>query len=221
MVKKSVHHTFWKALAQEVKGIPGGRRYLKKLRKTYLEAEYAGEKVACLKEGPPYQKALEMVAADLEVLVCKEKLRCAEERLSLKTRAFWLSIFEETGLDEDEGLIFDPLNLRILSKCTSTKGGSYSHKLSLDKYKDIVSQALFNPSNASYMIKNPYFNFPEIKRMAEVIINGDFKPNLRRMIEQWVVDPAEARESESVLKEEGMPSWLVEIASKLGQIRKR
>jgi len=69
-------------------------------------------------------------------------------------------------------------------------------------------------------VNDHFLNFPEIKCMGKVIINGDFKPDLCRMIEEWVEDPIEARESVSVLKEEGMPGWLVEIATKLGQ-RKR
>jgi len=56
--------------------------------------------------------------------------------------------------------------------------------------------------------------------MAETIIDGDFKPNLRTMIEEWIEDPARARESKPVLIEENLPEWLIEIATKLGQRKK-
>jgi len=69
--------------------------------------------------------------------------------------------------------------------------------------------ALTNPLNASRMASDPTLSFPEIKRMAEFIIDGDFKPNLRKMIEEWMEDPIQAKESLPVLTEENMPGWLV------------
>ncbi len=220
MEQKSEHPKFWEDLAQEVEGISGGNRYLSKLKRSYGEAQFTGEEVACLEEGPPYRKALEMVTADVEVLACEEKLKRAEERRRLKKREFWLSIFEETGLDDDEDLIFDPLNVRVLSIKTAKQSASDSYRLSLDSYRDLVMAALLNPLNASRMVSDPFLNFWEIKSMAQAVTDGDFKPRLRKMIEEWTQDPIEARESLPVLLEENMPEWLVTIAERLGQRRK-
>ncbi len=220
MEEKSGYLRFWEELAQEAEQKPGGKRHLKKLQKSYLEAMFEGEEVLCLKEGPSYQKALEMVSADVEFFACAEKLKHADERRRLKAREFWLSILEETGLDEESGLSFDPLHLRILCKRSSKEKKSNSLQLSLDGYKDLVMAALVNPLNATRMVSDPFLNFWEIKSMAQAITDGDFKPNLRKMIEEWVEDPIAARESKTVLIEENMPDWLVEIATKLGQRRK-
>jgi len=220
MEEKNGHLRFWEELAQEAEGKSGGKRYLNKLKKSYLETDFKGEEVLCLKEGPSYQKAFEMVSADVEFLACVEKLRHADERRRFKEKEFWLSILEETGLDEDAGLIFDPLHLRVLSKKSNKERSPGSHQLSLDGYKDLIMAALVNPLNASRMVSDPFLKFSEIKHMAQAITDGDFKPNLRKIIEEWVEDPAEARDSKSVLVEENMPEWLVEIATKLGQRRK-
>jgi len=211
---------FWSDLSQRAKSIPGGDHFLSRLKAKFLEAKYSGEEVILLDGGFPYQQALEMLIADIEVSVCTKKLKHAEERRKLKGHEFWLAVLEETGFDEDADLVFDPLNLRILSMKTAKQPVSDSHKLSLDGYKDLVMAVLVNPLNASRMVSDPHLNFWEIKHMAQVITDGDFKPNLRKMIEQWVDDPAEARESKPVLIQEEMPGWLVEIATKLGQRRK-
>jgi hypothetical protein len=60
----------------------------------------------------------------------------------------------------------------------------------------------------------------EIRHMAEVVITGDFKPNLHRMMEGWIENPSQARASLPALAENGMPGWLLEIANKLGQRKK-
>jgi hypothetical protein len=188
--------------------------------KTDLLETNPGEVVFCLKEGPSYQKALEMVSADIELLACLDKLKNAEERRKSKEKEFWFSILEETGLDEEAGLTFDPLHLTVLCNRSNKQKNSNSCQLSLDGYKDIVMAALVNPLDASRMVRDPFLNFPEIKHMARAIIDGDFKPNLRKMLEEWIENPIQARESKPVLIEENMPDWLVEIATKLGQRRK-
>jgi len=210
---------FWQDLAKRVENIPGARGCLKKLRESFSAMEQ-GERVICLKEGPTYQKALDMLAADVEFMSLDAKLAFLGERRTLKRKEFWHSVFEETGIDEDPGLIFDPLNVRIVTKKTTNQPVSGSHKTSLDGYRDLIMAALVNPLNASKMIGDPRLRFCEIKRMAQAITEGDFKPALRSMIERWVEDPNEARESKRVLIEENMPEWLVEIATKLGQRRK-
>ena len=220
MEEKNGHLRFWEELAKEVEGKSGGKRYLNKLKKSYSEADFEGEEVLCLKGGPSYQKALEMVSADVEFLACVEKLRHADERRKFKEKEFWLSILEETGLDEESGLSFDPLRLRVLSKKNDKQRSPESHQLSLDGYKDLIMAALVNPLNASRMVSDPFLNFSEIKHMAQAITDGDFKPNLRRMVEEWVEDPIQAKESLPALVDENMPEWLVKIATKLG-LRKK
>jgi len=59
----------------------------------------------------------------------------------------------------------------------------------LDGYKNILVKALYSPASASFIVRDPYLIFSEIKEMARAIIGGDFKPNLRRMIEEWIEDP--------------------------------
>jgi len=211
---------FWGDLVQKVDGIPNGKRYADKLKKFLLDAEIAGNEVMRLIEGPVYQRALEMVAADVEFISFNERLRLVDERRKLKQKEFWLSFLEDTGLDVDSGLAFDPIHGRVIISQSKKESFPDSHTLSLEGYKDLIIAALYNPLNASRMANDPFLNFLEIKQMAEVITNGDFKPNLRKMIEEWIEDPIQARKSKSVLMEENMPDWLIEIASKLGQRRK-
>lgn len=211
---------FWGDLAQKVQEIPGGRRYADRLKKFLLEAEITGKEVIQLTEGPVYQRALEMVAADVEFISFNERLRLVEERRKLKQKEFWLSLLEETGLDVDSGLAFDPIRGRVVNKQSKRKTVSDSHKVFLEGYKDLIMDALYSPLVASRMVRDPFINFPEIKEMARVIINGDFKPHLRSMIEEWVNDPLRARECCSVLIEENFPQWLVDLATKLGQRRR-
>jgi hypothetical protein len=215
--RTSLASKFWGDLVQKVDGVPGGKRYLYKLKKFLLEAEITGKELIQLKEGPVYQRALEMVAADVEFISLNERLRLVDERRKLKQKDFWLSLLEETGLDVDSGLAFDPIRGRVVNNQSKRETVPDSHKGSLEGYKDLIVTALYSPLVASRMVRDPFINFPEIKEMARVIINGDFKPHLRKMIEEWVEDPAEARESKSVLVEENMPEWLVEIATKLGR----
>jgi len=173
-----------------------------------------------LKEGPIYERALEMVAADVEFVSFNERLRLVDERRKLKQKEFWLSFLEETGLDVESGLAFDPIRGRVVNNQSKKESFPDSHTLSLEGYKDLIMAALYNPLNASRMASDPFLNFWEIKQMAEVITKKDFKPNLRRMIEEWVQDPLRARESCPVLIKESFPNWLVEIATKLGQRKK-
>lgn len=215
--RASLGSKFWGDLVQKVDEIPHGKRYADKLKKFLLEAEIGGDEIVQLKQGPIYQRALEMVAADVEFISFNEKLRWADERRKLKQKEFWLSLLEETGLDVDSGLAFDPIRGRVVNHQSKRETVSDSHKFSLEGYKDLIVTALYSPLVASRMVRDPFINFPEIKEMARVIINGDFKPHLRKMIQEWVEDPAEARESKSVLLEENMPEWLVEIATKLGR----
>ena len=67
------------------------------------------------------------------------------------------------------------------------------------------------------MVNDPFLKFQEIKQMADAITKGDFKPNLRLLLEDWVKNPSKARQYLPLLEKENMPRWLVEIAAKLGQ----
>jgi hypothetical protein len=219
MEEKDERVKFWEILAQHAEGIAGGNRCLRKLKRGLWEPEVTGEEVLCLKEeGLSYQKALEMLTAELEILACQAKLEFAEKRWRLKVREFWLSVLEEAGLDDDAGLTFDAFNVRVLGN----KSAKYliSDSLSPEGYKNLIMTALTNPLSASQMAGDRASNFQEIRHLAEVITRGDFKPNLRQMIECWAENPSRARESLPVLTKRGMPEWLVEIAANLGQRRK-
>jgi len=218
--KTSLNAKFWGDLVQKIDGIPGGKRYVDKLKKSLLDAKITGDEVMPLKQGPIYQRALEMVAADVEFISFNERLRLVDERRKLKQKEFWLSFLEETGLDVESGLAFDPIRGSFVNNQSRKESFPDSHTLSLEGYKDLVMAALVNPLNATRMASDPFLNFWEIKSMAQTITNGDFKPKLRRMIEEWIEDPTEARETKSILMEENMPDWLVEIATKLGQRKK-
>ena len=174
MEEKPMHVKFWEELAQESERKFGRNRYLNKLKKRFLEADFKGEEVLSINEGPLYRKALEMVFADIEFLRCEEKLKHADERRRLKAKAFWIDILEETGLDEESGLTFDPLHLKILCNRSSKEKQSNSLQLSLDGYKDLVMAALVNPLNATRMVSDPFLNFWEIKKMAQAVTDGDF-----------------------------------------------
>ncbi len=95
-----------------------------------------------------------MIAADIEFMACERKMELAEERRELRRREFWLSVREETGLDEHADLTFDPLHLRVLSKGNKEipkQLGSDSHSQSLERYRGLVKAALDNPLIASRM----------------------------------------------------------------------
>ena len=217
--KLDLRNKFWQDLVQKVEEIPGAKSCVKKLRENF-SAIGQGEQVIYLKEGPTYQKALDMLATDVEFMSLDAKLELLDERRVLKRKEFWHSVFEETGIDQESGFYFDPIHLRIVSRRRGKKTTSDSQEVSLDRYKDILVKALYSPLNASWMAKDPYFGFSEIKQMAKAIIDGDFKPNLRKMIEEWMEDPIQAKESLPVLLEENMPEWLVNLAKRLGQRRK-
>jgi hypothetical protein len=214
---------FWNEVDRRVKEIPGGKRYTEKLRKQSFDTEYTGEEVLHLKGGPAYQKALEMVIADVEYMACMDRLRRLEERRKLVQKDFWLTIIEETGHDEDSGLLFDPVKGRVFCKhkaASELNRSPNSHSASLKGYKDLIEAALFNLLAASRMVNDPFLKFQEIKQMADAITKGDFKPNLRLLLEDWVKNPSKARQCRPLLEKEKMPRWLVEIAAKLGQRKK-
>jgi hypothetical protein len=223
MSRKERNLKFWADLALRVKDIPGGKRYAENLRKQYLSSEYAGEEVLCLKGGPAYQKALEMVHADVEYMAGMDRVRRLDRRRSIKQQDFWLTILEETGHDEDSGLVLDPVKGRVFRNhktVSELNNSSKSHSASLEGYKELIEAALLSPLAASRMVNDPFLKFQEIKQMADVITKGDFKPNLRLPLEDWVSNPSKARQCRPLLERENMPGWLVEIAATLGQRKK-
>ena len=223
MSRKERNFKFWVDLAQRVKDIPGGKRYAESLRKKYLDTEFAGEEVLRLKGGPAYQKALEMVLAQVDYIACADRLRLLGENCMVRQKDFWLTILEETGHDEDSGLVFDPLKGRVFRNhkpASEANNSSNTHRASLDGYKELIETALFSPLAASRMVNDPFLKFQEIKQMADAITKGDFKPNLRLLLEDWVSNPSKARQCRPLLERENMPGWLVEIAAKLGQRKK-
>jgi len=210
----------WESLAKKVKKVPGGLRLVEKMKETYLAEHCFGQTVKNLGGGPAYKKAVEMLAADIEYQSSSERQRRAAEKRKLKEKEFWLTIREETGLDEDSDLAFDPLRMRVVHRQKKAQHPDESRQASLDGYKDLIAAALYDPLTASKMVNDPFFKFQEIKQMANAITDGDFKPKLRTLMQEWIRDPFKARQSQELLSQEAMPQWLIEIAKKLGQRKK-
>ena len=70
------------------------------------------------------------------------------------------------------------------------------------------------------MVNDPFLKFQEIKQMADAITEGDFKPKLRSIVQEWINDPIKARQCHTLLVREKMPQWLIQISEKLGQRKK-
>ena len=78
-----------------------------------LEKEYVGDEVVRLQEGETYQKALELLTTEIEHMILTDKLQRMNERLQIKTKEFWLYIYDEFNLDEEEHFVFDPVGVVI------------------------------------------------------------------------------------------------------------
>ena len=209
----------WQDLTAKVDSIPGGKRYVEKLKQQHLESEYLGDEVICLHDGQAYQTALEMLAAKVEMMVYMDKVGRLDERRKLKEREFWLSVYEETGLDSDERLTFDPVTGAIRKRGQKEKESSDSYKATLNGFKELIEVALQNPVAAGRMARD--LDLPSwLRHMAGTLTSGDLKPNLRQTIEECVADPASARQWRALGAEEGMPQWFTEMASVLGARKK-
>jgi hypothetical protein len=216
----NITKSLWESLAKRVKKVPGGLRLMEKMKEKYLDGDFLGEEVKSLGTGTAYQKVLEMMTADIEYQSLAESHRRAAERYKLKKREFWLTVLEETGLEEDSDLAFDPHSMKVYNRQKNDTRIEGSHQASLDGYKELVALALYNPLAASRMVYDPVLKFREIKALANAITEGDFKPKLRAMVQEWLQDPVKARKCQALLKEEELPQWLSEIAAKLGQRKK-
>lgn len=211
--------TLWQDLAAKGGGIPGGKRYVEKLKQQYQATQYAGGELIRLHDGPMYHKALEKLAAEVEAMACADRLQRLEEQRLIKEREFWLCVYEETGLDDEERLAFDPVTGAIRKRSRKEKEPPDSYKATLEGFKELVETALRNPVAAGQMAHDPCL--PSwLQQMARVLSNGGLKPNLRRAIEDCVGNPALARRWHSLGAEEGMPQWFVELTAVLGA-RKR
>jgi len=68
-----LRNKFWQDLAKKVEEIPGEKGCVKKLRESYTGME-KGEQVIHLEDGPTYQKALDLLATDVEFMSLDAKL---------------------------------------------------------------------------------------------------------------------------------------------------
>jgi hypothetical protein len=215
MAETDLNSKFWIHVANKVDKIPGGKRYTENLRKKCLESEYMGEEVIKLEEGPAYQKALEMVAADVELMYLRDKLLRAEERRKLKEKEFFLYILEETDLDEDMKLSFDPVAVTVRKRTKRKEDSPDSYKATLNGFKTLIEEAISNPLPALRMADDE--TLPDwLREMARVITTGSLKPNLRRAIEECIEDPGLAKRWHNVAIKEEMPHWFIEMTHILG-----
>jgi hypothetical protein len=112
------NNSFWDALTARIQDRKGADRYFRKLQERSLDEVVASIQVALPTNEPPFEKALEMLEAQIDLLALSERLRRVQEHAELKTREFWLSVFDQTGIEEQENLFFDPNACSIRKKTT-------------------------------------------------------------------------------------------------------
>jgi hypothetical protein len=211
----------WRDLREKVDGAwQGAGRYVERLKRHYQECEYAGEEVISLVEVKPvYEKALELLRIEVEVLACKERLTRLEEKEHLYQRAFWLTVYEETGYEEDTRLTFDPIKGGIRKRGKREKDEPDSIKKTLDEYKELVGTALGSPLSAGRMAQDPCL--PSwLQQMCRVLTRGDLKPGLQQVIELCIEKPSVARQYHALGSEEKMPDWFLELMKVMGSRKK-
>lgn len=212
-------HAFWNDVRTRLEGNPGAERHLDRLRKR-LAGKGAAGPATTLPEGEAYEKALDMVTAQVETLMLSERLRTKEERLRLKVRDFWLSVYEHTGLALDEPLEFDPGTARIYARRSEVAAPPDSFGATLDSYREILRQVLADPNEAAQ--KALVSTFPEwLRAVAREVNSGTLKPRLRQLVEQCLDDPEMAQETSALAGQTRMPSWFVELMTVLATPRQR
>jgi hypothetical protein len=209
----------WHDLIRKMDNVPGGKRHAENLRHKYLEFQPIGETVADITEDSVYQKALDMLVANVEFMVYTDKLRRVEERRKLKEMEFWLEVYDATGINQNDHAIFNPISGTIQKGLPkqATQAGSY--ETTLDGFKQLIETALMDPMVAGQMSQDPRLPL-WLQQMARSIITGDFKPNLRKAIEECISDPSVARQWHEISIDDDMPQWFADMTHILGARKK-
>lgn len=164
----------WQDVSAKVERIPGGKRYVEQLQRQYIETESFDEELIPLSDRQAYQIAVDMLAAKVEVLAYTDKLGRLNERWELKKKEFWLSVYEETGLNGEERLAFDATTCAIRKRDWKGQNPPDSYKATLDGFKELIEAALQNPVAAGRMAQD--LCLPSwLRQMAGVLTNGNLK----------------------------------------------
>jgi hypothetical protein len=211
----------WRDLQNKVDGAwKGATRYVEKLKQQYQECEYTeDEMIPLIAADPVYEKALDWLEVQAEILALRERLNRLEEREHLSQREFWLTVYEETGYDEDMRLTFDPIKGGIRTRGRKERRAPDSIKKTLDEYKELVESALHSPLTAGRMAQDACL--PSwLQQLCRVLITGNMKPGLRQTIESSLEIPSVARQWHALGAEEKMPGWFLELMEVLGARKK-
>jgi len=207
----------WQDLSEKVD--PRTKPYVNKLRRKYSEAHSIGEEVGYITETSVYQTALEMLISEAELMAYRDKLHIMEEKRNVKEKEFWLEVYDTTGLNGEEHLMFDPASGTIRKQNQNPKEPPDSYKATLEGFKELIENALLNPLFAGQMAED--MRLPSwLRHMARCVISGDFKPNLRQTIEECIAEPAIARQWNNISADRSLPTWFVEMTEVLGARKK-
>ena len=219
-IQSSQKRDLWKELEVEVDKIPGGRRYLEKIRLSYSQSGPNGEVICSLNDGPAFESLKAMIISTVRHMASSARQNHENERKKIREQEFWLSVYEETGLDIDEGnLEFNPVTLSIYKNVKGEKEPSGSYKTTIDYYIKLIDHALSNPLAAGQMAHDIYL--PSwLQSMARVIVSDNFAPKLRNLIESCIENPSLAKRLQPICSELEMPHWFGDLIKVLGS-RKR
>ena len=219
MNDKEMTSNLWLDVSAKAETIPGGTRLAEKLKSMCGEAEYTGDPVCLLTNGNLYEKALELLLSDLELMRSREQLLRLEEKRELKEREFWLHVYDESGLSADDRLSFDPFTGWIRKRKPMADEPPDSYKATLDRFKELIELALTDPVSAGRMSKDDALP-TWLREMASAILADNLKPHLRRVIGDCVEDPPAARRWVLAAEDSAMPGWFVQMARVMGTRKK-
>lgn len=207
----------WAAVEERTKSLRGGKRLTEQLRRQWTEKEFAGAVVATLEDGASFERAVDILVADVEKMAKDEAAKVAKDKLSVAVAAFHLACREEADFAPDANLNFDPAAAAIRADGAGLSYGGRSIVKTLDTLSEYVGQALESPETAGTMALDhrlPWW----LQRLAEnlkVESADDLRPKFRGLVERWVYDPEEARRW-AEFADGKLPRWAVETARVLG-----
>lgn len=217
---------FWKSLEKYQADKKGWRRIVAEVREYQQTREIEGDIVAPLADRT-LEKAKAMLASDVEYRLAKEALERLESKLCTAVDEFWLEVRDQEGLAASDELSIDLKELCVRREKAADASTSKTFEESLDSWAGLVKEAMQNPLAAVRMAQDPVL--PKwLQYFAEAMGNtyGDdpeilLAPNVRQLVEAWLVQPAEARKfAEAATDSSGAPKFLVQVARVLG-LRRR
>ena len=203
----------WTAVEERTREVRGGKRLTEKLRHKWAEKDFEGSIVAHVANGAPFECAVKILVADVEMMASDETAKLAETRLDVAVHSFWATCAEEGAFDPDAKLKFDPATATLRAGRGCPSYGARSAAKTLDGLTTLVSEALESPLTAGAMAEDarlPWW----LRRLAEnlkIESADDFRPKFRGLVERWVYDPEEARRWAEFANGK-LPRWAVETA---------